>query len=240
MGGRRVARPAAGPPRIGRHDGDGGEIALRRGLRTVAAASGAAAAVASPAALALSRETNLDGDAGRERVRTYVRSDPQIGRRAFVEISDRCPGGALRRVVSRRDERLQFLKLVNADTRRGKDVFFTIRSGATGRGGHSRLVAWRRTGDPQVCRTPQYVFQYTIENPTRDPTGTRGVAGFDVTLKERESRFPGQEVLLSERFIRSGEAFCCASVIKRSFWRYDETGDRYTRYRTSVRRGRGG
>ncbi len=207
----------------------------RLGATTVAAV--AATAVACPVAIGLAKRTNLDGDAGRERVRTFVRSDPSIGRRTFVQISDRCPNGPLARTVSGRNERLQFLKLVNADPIRGKEVFFTIRSGASGRGGESRLVAWRPTGDPSVCRTPQYLFRYSIDNATPRPRGTTSVAGFDVTLRERESAFVGQEVLLTERFVRPGEAFCCPSVTKRTFYRYEPEIDRYVRYRTSVRRG---
>lgn len=196
------------------------------------------AAVASPLAFGLSKTTNLDGDAGRERVTTSREADPTFGRRTVVRIADRCPGGPLRRVVSGRNERLQFLKLVNADPFRGKEVFFTVRSGASGRGGESRVVAWRRTGDPSVCRTPQYLFRYSIDNATPRPRGTTSVAGFDVTLRERESAFAGQEVLLTERFVRPGEAFCCPSVTKRTFYRYEPEIDRYVKYRTSVTRGR--
>ena len=210
---------------------------MRHRLVAAGAMGAGVTVVLTSIALGASRTTNLDGDAGRERVTTSTRPDRVFGRRTIVRISDRCPGGSLRRVVSGRNERLQFLKVVNADTRRAKEVFFTIRSGAAGRGGESRLVAWRRTGDPRVCRTPQYLFRYSIDRATRRPRGTESVAGFDVTLGERESRFPGREVLLRERFVRAGEAFCCPSVTKRSFYRYDRAGDRYVKYRTSVRRG---
>jgi len=68
-------------------------------------------------------------------------------------------------------------------------------------------------------------------------TRTESVAGFDVTLRDREARFPGEEILLFERFTRAGEPSCCPSVTKRTFYRYDVALDRYMKYRSSVTRG---
>jgi len=104
-------------------------------------------------------------------------------------------------------------------------VFVDLRSGASGRAGETRLVAWRG------CR-PRDLFRYDSDRPTRRPHGTVDVSSFALVVKDIERRFKGLELRLSEGFV-----FCCPSVQKLTYLRYDRRSDRYVRYRTrQVRR----
>jgi hypothetical protein len=63
-----------------------------------------------------------------------------------------------------------------------------------------------------------------------------GAASFGAKLKELVRRFPGREIVLIEGWVRRGDALCCPSIIKRSYYRYDATRDRYTRYKARIQR----
>jgi hypothetical protein len=181
---------------------------------------------------------DLDGDDQAETVRSE-RVDVPGAENAFdqteIRVADTCPDG--RQVDARiagPQENLALMRLKPADTRPGREVFVDLRSGAAGRLGEARLVAWRESaGSP--CRVPRNLFFY--KDPTRPPRGaTRDVSSFLVSVRDMVRRYRGLEIALDERFLRRGDANCCGTYKKVSYWRYSGKRDRYVRFRTVVRR----
>ena len=212
--------------------------ARRRGLGLLLAAA-AIAAAGGTAALAfyepVERRGDLDGDAGIERAFTVPRS-VRGEQWTEVRVSDDCPAATTtNRRVSGVEESLGRLKLVAADTRPGREVFLDLRSGASGRNGETRLVAWRPTGG---CPDPRRLFAYRPERSSRPPRGAlRGAANFGAVVRDVERRFGGREVILDEFYVtRRVPAGCCPSFRKRRYFRYDPRSDRYRGYRTRVTR----
>ena len=122
------------------------------------------------------------------------------------------------------------------DTRRGREVFFDMRSGASARQGEARVVAWRKHSGP-TCRKARAIFKYRSTHPTHAPSDTNGeVSSFDVKVRERAHRYRGKEVILSEVFTRSDDPLCCGTVRKLSYWRYSRARDKYVRYKSKVQR----
>ena len=187
---------------------------------------------------AMSLPRDLDGDGTNETLRTArVQADPSQppddeldGTR--VEVVDDCAGGQRATPISGVEESLGFMRAVQADTRPGLEAFIDLRSGASGRAGETRVVAWRLGTDG--CRARRNLFLYRSERPTRRPRGTLEAVGFGLVIRELERRHRGRELVLQEGFARNGDSFCCPSVVKRSYFRYDRVRDRYVRYATRV------
>ena len=207
----------------------GGARALLLGAALAAASGASALAFYEP----VEKRGDLDGDAGIERARTAPR--PVDGEQwTEVRVSDDCPDGTLTdRRISGVEESLARLRLVAADTRPGREVFVELRSGASGRNGEARLVAWRST---ERCPGPRRLFRYRTERSSRPPRGAlRGASNFGASVRDVERRFAGREVVLDEAFVtRRAPSGCCPSFQKRSYFRYDARSDRYRRYRTRV------
>ena len=210
-------------------------------MRRVALATGLALALAAPALGYLGPETrrgDLDGDRQDETVRA-VRVDVAGVEDMFdataIEVGDSCPGGPVNRRIAGPQDNLALLRLRRADTRRGNEVFVDLRSGAAGRLGEARLVAWRRrAGFP--CREPRDLFKYLSDRHTRTPRGGNGdISSFLIRLRDVTRRFRGLEVALDERFTRRRDPLCCGSIQKVTYWRYSRARDRYVRYRTVVK-----
>ena len=176
---------------------------------------------------------DIDGDSYLERIFTAP-----AGQRGSVKlkISDVCRGRRITRTVSGSHEALMSLRLVAADTRRGRELLFDLRDGASARTGEAGLVAWRRTGKGKSCRAPRNLLRYSARRPTRRPSGAQKLSGFTLRVRRLNARFAGREAVLTERFTRSGDAPCCPSVAKHTFYRYSRKLDRYRRYRTAIRR----
>ena len=184
---------------------------------------------------------DLDGDSYEEAVYTTQVDLPDVDT-AFdptvIKVYDYCAntGDVVNERISGRQDGVNFLKLRKIDTRRGREVFFDMRSGAAARQGESRVVAWRKHSGA-TCRKARDLFKYRSTHPTRRPSGTTGeVSGFSVKVGERARRYRGKEVILSELFLRPGEPECCASVKKITYWRYSRKRDKYLRYKTIVKR----
>ena len=181
---------------------------------------------------------DLDGDAALEKVqavRVDVRGVDDAFDRTAIRVSDTCRGRAVRRRVAGPQDNLATLRLKNLDTRRGDEIIVDLRSGASGRLGEARIVAWRRGGS--ACRTPRSLFVYRSDRPTRSPAGTTGeVSFFSLRPKEITRRFRGAELVLTEQFLKRGEPGCCGSVRKKTLLRLSRARDRYLPYDTSVRR----
>ena len=216
---------------------DAHRAARRRGARLVLVTA-AFGAMTAASALAFyepfEKGGDLDGDPGVESARTapVIVSGEQW---TEVRVSDACPDGTTTdRRISGVEESLGHLRLVEADTVAGREVFVDLRSGASGRAGEFRLVAWR----PAVpCPAPRTLFSYATERSSRPPRGAlRGASNFRALVRNVERRFPGREVVLDEFFVGRGGAGCCPSFRKRRYFRFDRRSDRYKRYRTRVTR----
>ena len=182
---------------------------------------------------------DLDGDGDPETVEAYrieVEGAEDPFDQTGIRVRDTCNGQTLSRKVAGPQDNLATLRLKELDTRGGREIFLDMRSGASGRLGEARVVAWRRGGTS--CRRPRALFTYKSERPTSSPTGaTREVSFFILRAKALSRRYGGTELVLVEQFLKRGEPGCCGSVRKTTLLRYSRPRDRYVPYRTSVRRG---
>jgi hypothetical protein len=92
------------------------------------------------------------------------------------------------------------------------------------------------TTDARVAGPQESLAFLKLPDADTRPGSTVTMSTFAVVVKEIERRFRGREVRLTEGFVRRGDAFCCPSVRKTTYLRYDAARDRYVRYRTRVRR----
>jgi hypothetical protein len=185
------------------------------------------------------RRGDLDGDPATETARAVRVDIPGVENRfdqTEIRVSDDCDGQRIDQRITGVQDNLALLRLKRADTRRGREVFADLRSGAAGRVGEARLVAWRvSAGFP--CRVPRDIFRYETEDPTRTPRGGTGdISSFLISVRNIVRRYRGLEIALDERFLRRGDATCCGSIKKVTYWRYSARRDRYVRYRTVLRR----
>jgi hypothetical protein len=177
------------------------------------------------------KRADLDGDGTAETVRA-VRvpvegvTDEHFDQTA-VEIAASC---ATRRIAGPQDN-LGLMRLRNADGRRGREVFVDLRSGASGRLGEARVVAWRN------CK-PRQLFRYKTDHHTRTPRGGNGdITGFAAGYRRRRGS-SALDVVLKERFLRKGEPECCGSIAKTTVWRYSRSRDRYLRLSSRLHYGK--
>ena len=181
---------------------------------------------------------DLDGDNDLEEVEAY-RVDVEGAEDRFdqtgIRVKDTCAGQVVSRKVAGPQDNLVTLRLKPLDSRAGREVFLDMRSGAGGRLGEARVVAWRKSS--RDCRRARSLFTYKSDRPTASPTGaTREVSFFSLRAKALSTRFRGTELRLVEQFLRRGEPGCCGSIRKTTLWRYSRSKDRYVRYRVGVRR----
>jgi hypothetical protein len=216
-------------------------------MRRLVSVAAALALMAAPPALALFKPKtlsgNLDSDPNVEQVKTVRVPDPSDPTddtlaQTAVDVVDKCGSNTLEVRVAGPQEALVTLKLVNADTRPGKEVFADLRSGASGRVGEIDLVAWRKGPSSQFCAQPRDLFKYTSRHPTRRPPGTVAMTDFVAVVKDFTRRFKGDELRLSEGFAKRTDPLCCPTFEKTSFYRYDRAKDRYVRYSSKVTRNR--
>src|ERR687896_63712 len=173
----------------------------------------------------ITRDANLDADAGSERI--LVR--PQ------VRVRDTCPPGPIDRRIAPVHDNLERLRLRRIDRRPGAEIFLVLRDGARGVLGEARLVSWRPNA--AACRREKALFVYDSDRHTATPRGGTGdIAFFNARFSEREDRFPGPEIIVDERFLRRGDPPFFGSIRKLTFWRYHVARDRYVRYDAQVTR----
>ena len=190
----------------------------------------------------VNKRGDLDGDSYRELVYTAQVDLPDVDTEfdpTVINVNDRCESGDfVDERISGRQDNVVTLKLRKIDTRKGREVFFDMRSGASARQGEARVVAWRKHSGA-TCRKARDLFKYRSTHPTHPPRGTNGeVSSFEVKVRERARRFRGKEVVLSEVFTRPGDPLCCGTVRKLSYWRYSRSRDKYLRYKTKIKRKR--
>jgi hypothetical protein len=156
--------------------------------------------------------------------------------RRRIEIENTCAGKPLILAVSTVQDTVDRLRIVEADGATARpEIFFDMRSGATGRGGEAAVV---RLGDerPGACTTVSMLFRY----PTRSTLGRvpRGASGHDswspVLLPARVGT--SRRIRLTETYVDRNDAFCCPSFKRVTLFRYSRKRDRYVRGRTHVMR----
>lgn len=204
-----------------------------------AAASALAAAPASAFFEPFSRSGDLDGDPGVETVRTAL-SSFHGQRGTQVRVQDTCADGAeLDQPISGTQESLARLNLVEADPEPGREVFLELRSGASGRAGEARVVAWRAPVEEGDCPDPRTLFRYsTPRSSSRPPRGALpGASSFAVKVRDVETALPGREIVLDEYFLgRRVPAACCPEFRKRRWLYYEPGVERYVAYDVAVKR----
>ena len=210
---------------------------MRRPVLTAVALACVATAPAAAFVKPVTLRGDLDGDRELEKVEA-VRIDLEgvddPFDRTAIKVTDLCRGGLVTRRVAGPQDNLARLRLKAIDPRRGREILVDLRSGASGRLGEARVVAWRRGG--ASCRRARSLFRYLSDRPTASPPGaTREVSFFDVRVRELTRRYAGSELVLGERFLKRGDPACCGSVRKTTLLRYNRARDRYVRYRSTVR-----
>jgi hypothetical protein len=195
---------------------------------------------------------DLDGDGAAERVvarqlceaidgGSLRPAQPPCGDGEFprqrIEIEDSCSGQLVTHVASSVQDNVYRLRVREADgLTGGPEVFFDLRSGATGRGGDIRVVRLDQSGGCSVVRT---LFRY----PARATRGAipkrRGAVGrdsFSVSVRELQRRYRGRELRVTETYVDRDDAFCCPSFRRVSLWFFARNLDSYVRYKTRVKR----
>jgi hypothetical protein len=218
-------------------------------ILTASATVALALAAASPAADRF-RTSNLDSDPEPERlvVRELCQSadgeltppQPRCGNDQFprrrIEIEDVCNGQPASLLVSTVQDDVSKLRVLEADGRTARpEIFFDLRSGATGRGGDVRLV--RLDEVTGACPRTLALFRY----PSRSTRGAipRGAAfrdSFSVSVGDRRKRYRGKEIRVTETYVDRDDAYCCPSFRRDTYFFFARRVDRYVRYGTRVRR----
>ena len=213
-------------------------------LGLMALGAAASAEVANPIA------ANLDSDSAPERVVAQELceatdgtisfpqpkcADDQFSRRR-IEIDDTCAGAPYRRRLSSIQDDVYRLRVTEADGEASRpEIFFDMRSGATGRGGDVRVV--RYDDRPGGCPAPHRLFRYPSSATLGAiPKGAVGRDSFSPALGDRSKRFRGKEIRLTETYVDKDDAFCCPSFKRVTYFRFSSAADRYVRYATRVRR----
>lgn len=204
----------------------------------------AAAALAAP--LDSPRSVDLDFDGAKETIFTRCstfdgKQTPcrvgDFGMQRRIMLRSSCRGRNVDRAISTRNDFVVQLQVRELDAFPGpaqdprKEVFFEMRSGASGGGVDSRVV---RYNGP--CRTVRYLWTYpsrlTVGKPPRrgfsvSSTGTPRLANFD-------RRHEGIEIRLDQFYGGPNDPRCCPVLRRRSYFRYQASVDRYVRYSSRV------
>jgi hypothetical protein len=157
-----------------------------------------------------------------------------------IELDDTCAGQPRSLPLSTVQDFVARLRVTDVDGNPTyKEVFLDVRSGATGRGGESRLVRMRGDGSGG-CPRAESLFRY----PSRATAGRlprRAVArsSWDAEVRDYTRRFRGKEVRLLETYVDRNDPYCCPTFLRASFFRLPRGRDHYLRFRTEVRKIKG-
>jgi len=157
--------------------------------------------------------------------------DELLRRRVAVE--DTCQGRPYTRVISSVQDTVDRLRVTDIEGVTNRpEVFFDMRSGATGRSGDVRAVRFDLEGP---CWKPHRLFRY----PTRETVGAIprravGRGSFTPSIGNFRKRYRGKEIRMVETYVDRDDAFCCPSFRRVTDFRYSSGANRYVRYRTVV------
>jgi len=157
-----------------------------------------------------------------------------------IVVQDTCPGDQPRRItLSSVQDTVDRLRVVEADGKTKRpEIFFDMRSGATGRGGEIRVVRYSPPAGI-ACHggKARRLFRYPSHATLgRIPRGAAGHDSFSAFLGNYERRFAGKEIRVIETYVDRDDAFCCPSFRRVTYFRFSRARDEYTRYRTRVTR----
>ena len=192
---------------------------------------------------------NLDGDPDLEHVipqeacttladRAVVAActPDQFAQRRIV-IEDTCNGAPYSKVISSEQDDVYKLQVRQFDGLTPRpEVFFDLRSGATGGVGELRIVRWD-DGLPGSCPRAKDLFVYPSKKTRgRVPRGAKYRDGFTERVRNFTKRYAGLEIRVSEYYVDRDDANCCPSFRRFTWFGYSGGKDRYERYRTRVKR----
>ena len=155
-----------------------------------------------------------------------------------IVIADTCNDAPYAVVVSSVQDTVDRLVIANLDGLISRpEVFFDMRSGASGRVGDTRIVRWDDPASAGACPRVRTLFRYPSRRTRgRIPRGARYRDSYSVHLGEFTKRYPGKEVRLIETYVDRNDPFCCPSFRRTSYFGYSGGKDAYERYRTRVKR----
>lgn len=220
-------------------------------LTLVGAAFGAvgSAGAQQAAPLATPLVADLDGDSALEAVRVREIScagpggpspppcPPTGGRTIVVEVVDVCPNGQVRTLtLSREMDFVQFAAVLDANgDGRARELAFAVAAGAAGRTVQAKVVRFKRGSDGCIA-VRKTAFSYPrAATVGRRPTGTNP-AGVSVMIANFSSARRGLEVRVREFYVREGDAYCCPSFRRTTFFTYSRKRGAYRRYRSVLHR----
>jgi hypothetical protein len=197
-----------------------------------------------------SKIVNLDGDPALEqvipqevctslssRVHAAACTPEQYSQRRIV-IEDTCNTTPRAVVVSSVQDIVNRLSIVNLDGLTPRpEIYFDLRSGASGRVGDTRIIRWDDPAAAGTCEHIRTLFKYPSRRARgKIPRGASYRDNYGVRVKEFSKRYPGQEVRLTETYVKRHDAFCCPSFERTSYFGYSGGKDAYERYSTRVKR----
>jgi hypothetical protein len=152
-------------------------------------------------------------------------------------IEDTCAGAPYAKVISSEQDDVSQLQVRQLDGLTPRpEVFFDLRSGATGGAGEVRIVRWD-DGPPGGCPDAKDLFRYpTKKTRGRIPRGAKFRDGFTERIRNFTKRYAGLEIRVSEYYVDRDDANCCPSFRRLTWFGYSGGKDRYERYRTRVKR----
>jgi len=196
------------------------------------------------------RVVNLDGDPAPEQVIpqevcTSITSSvaaaactpDQYPQRRIV-IEDTCNGAPRALVVSTAQDIVSRLLIANLDGLTPRpEIYFDLRSGASGRVGDTRIIRWDDPAAPGTCERVRTLFRYPSRKTRgKVPRGAKYHDNYGVRVKEFSKHYPGKEVRLTETYLDRNDATCCPSYQRTSYFGYSGGRDAYERYSTRVKR----
>jgi hypothetical protein len=202
------------------------------------------------AAAGFTRSANLDSDPALERVvarQLCEASDGKLTRppcsedqfpRRRMEVEDECAGKPYTFAISSVQDFVDRLRITNADgTTKRPEIFFDLRSGATGRDGETGVVRIIDERPGRSCPSLKILFLYPSKSTLgRIPRRAAGRDSWSATLRDFTRRHRGKEIRLTETYVDRNDPFCCPSFERVSYFRFSRPRDRYVRYRTLVKR----
>jgi hypothetical protein len=193
---------------------------------------------------------NLDGDPALEQVVTKeVCISPASGAgvsscgagefpQRQIVVQDTCNGTPYSRPISSQQDLVITLKVANfVDITPRPEIFFDLRSGASGHAGEIRLISWQDSRTATACPQPRDLFRYPARwTLGRVPRHAKSHDTFDTTFRDVTKRYAGREIRLRETYVDANDALCCPSFERTTWFGYSAGKDLYVRFRTHVKR----
>ena len=155
-----------------------------------------------------------------------------------VVVADTCNNAPYAVVISSVQDTVDRLVIRNLDGVTDRpEIFFDMRSGASGRVGDTRIVRWDDPAAAGGCPSARTLFRYPSRRTLgKIPRGARYRDSYGARLRDFTKRYPGEEIGLTETYVDRNDPFCCPSFERTTYFGYSRGRDAYKRYRTRVKR----